>query len=486
MISKRDLLLTLSVLCSVGISSVVLADDPPVIASSLCLDDHQEEAEERTKTLRRLFRKIQPGLEWRFSMGNSYDSNALFLGKSMRTPNGLSGKGDYRFGLEADANFSHVIPLDRKYRLGRTLTLGVGGTASQNWHANISEFDRGRYMGRAFANFETEIDVPYFPGYDRGGVFLGVQYEHETSTLNRDTFFFSNRITPALTVLWRRDPDNIRWKNEMDRTTVYYSFDQRNYRDEISDPRLDRDGTYQAIGFQHSIYIIKAQHLWPAYYEGLIPTTEDEEKIRKGIEDQDYYYSHQWLRFNLGYEYRKHRTDGGEFDLNGNAIMWGVHIPLPYKLTFDVEGEFAWGNFPDSSIFDIRRDSRSDFSHRYNFGLTRAFYYKTSGPELIEMKIRAGTQLTFQDSSVSSRFGTDVFDYDRAVYGIQVELSQVQTRYSRIDIDILVPSRGVTADPEGFLQVDTTTQVTTTLGMSQGNMPIEIMMMPPAGATTLP
>lgn len=449
-------------------------DDSQQPPCSRCEYGDEEESKKREPL--DLFERIEADVrggqsvcDARITIGNQYDSNVLFLGESMPVPTGFNRKGDYRFGLEADFNFSHVFLLDRhalcgKYSLGRSLTLGFGGTVSQNWHPNISEFDQGRYAGRAFTNWETDINVPYWHGFDRGGVYLGLEYEHATTTLDRDTFFFSSRIMPTLTLLWRRDPDNIRWQNSMDRTIIYYDYDKRNFQEEIFNSRLDRDGNYHTLGVQHSIYLIKAQDLWCEYYNSL-----------KDQDIRDFLYSHEWLRCHLGYEYQNHRTDGTEFDLIANSILWGVHLPLPYQFAFDVEGAFTWGNYGNASIFEQGFEERFDFMQRYNFGLTYTFKPCRVNTELVEAKIRAGVELNFQDSNITNRFGGDVYEYDRTVFGLQAEIRFVPTRYGPRGRGTVIRSHSSGPMPSVAAGSSPAGQVTETLGMPPA---MQMMQMP--------
>jgi len=394
------------------------------------------------------------GIEGGVSIGNWYDSNTILLGKGTPLPRAFKRKDDYQYGIQGDFSLSQVIPFadPERFPYLKTMTYGVGGSTSQLWHPNVSQFDRQVYAGQAFVNFETNL-APW----SGRGLFVGAQYDHATTRLGRDTFVSGNKITPVLTFLLGRDDENPRWDNELDRLIVYYSYEKRGYQDDITDFRLDRDGRYQSVGTKYVFYLCKA--------EGLPYLKECFEEKKLNTEEQLLYYGHEWLRGHVGYEYRNEQTGGTEFDRIAHAVQWGLHVPLPCKWAFDIDGEFVWSNYASSSIFDFSGRERFDFTQHYNVGLTYTLCAKRVGWDILEAKLRAGVDLTFQNSNVSSPLAEEVFDYDRAVYGIQVELRWIRGRFKsrQEDIQELIESRGVSVNRPVNRPARPKTRVTTTL-----------------------
>jgi hypothetical protein len=122
--------------------------------------------------------------------------------------------------------------------------------------------------------------------------------------------------------------------------------------------------------------------------------------------------------------YRNERTQGSEFDLYGNTVYAGIVIPLPYRLSFDFLGEFTWDSYTQPSFIDFRRHERSDFIQRYVFGLSRILVGKgeNSAMPSLQVTVRGGIELTFQDSNVWDRLSQDVFSYNRALYSLQLSI----------------------------------------------------------------
>ena len=342
-------------------------------------------------------------VEGRVTVGNFFDSNVILLGKDTTLPRGFRRADDYRFELSADLNVSRYIPkAEAPWLFGESLTLGFGGGTYNGWQPNISQFDVNRYPARAYANWQLIPDL-----------YFGLQYEYSYTQLGHAPFISSQRLTPVISKEWvLRTPDGP--ERNLGHTDVYYSHEARNYLDAIGDFRLNRDGTYHALGVGHTINFVQAKDLWYLrdYYAS--PARERE---RQSLGEE-------WLRFALGWEYRDERTVGTEFDLAGHALLWGLHIPLPYRFAFDLSGEFTWADYTFASVFDHSRKERGDFLQRYNLGLTYAFVARGELPQMrtLDVRLRTGIEVNFQNSNIWNRLGEDVYEYDRAIYGAALEV----------------------------------------------------------------
>ncbi len=340
-------------------------------------------------------------LEGRLQIGNAFDTNVILLGHDTALPLGIKQSEDYRFDTLADFNISRYLTGDEMPIPGESLTLGFGGSASYVWQPNITEFDVNRYSGRAYANWQPMRDL-----------YVGLQYEYSYTMLGHDPFISSHRLTPVISWSWRME-DESRVAIDRGRTDFYYTFDDRNYLEPISDFRLERDGTYQAVGAQHTFFIVQAQNL--PYMQPYFDTHEKEREL----------FGDEWLNVYIGYAYRDERTRGTEFDLRGHSILWGVEVPLPYRLAFEVDGEFSWEDHSSASIFDYERKERSNFGQRYDFGLTYTIIDAGEREDwrTLAMKLRAGVEVILEDSNIWNRLGEDIYEYDRAIYGVRLEVA---------------------------------------------------------------
>ena len=79
----------------------------------------------------------------------------------------------------------------------------------------------------------------------------------------------------------------------------------------------------------------------------------------------------------------------------------------------------------------FRARRRDDFIQRYSLGLERRFVLKpgreanrrTRTIDRVVMTIRGDIQFTDDDSNIRDRLGQDIFQYDRAVYGLSVSFA---------------------------------------------------------------
>jgi len=338
--------------------------------------------------------------ETRLRMGHAYDTNVILLGKDTHLPRGFKRQDDYQFGLSADFNISRYISKTEAPWVGESLTFGIGAGTYNLWQPNISQFDINRYPARAYVNWQPIRDL-----------YVGFQYEYSYTQLGHEPFITSNRFTPVLSKVWRRRlPDQT--EVEFGRTDFYFSQDDRGYLDRLSDRRTNRDGVYRALGMQQTINLVQARDLpWLREYYA---TREREQQ----------HFGDRWLYVYLGYEFRRDMTVGTEFDQRGHSLLWGLSVPLPLRLAFELDGEFTWGNYTQPSIFDFERKARTDLLQRYDLGLTYTFVARGENPTLptLNIKLRAGVEMTFQNSNIWNRLGEDIYEYNRTIYGVQLEV----------------------------------------------------------------
>jgi hypothetical protein len=339
-------------------------------------------------------------LDTRLTMGHAYNSNVILLGRDTILPRGYRRSDDYQFGLGADFNLSRRITRREAPWVGESLTLGLGGGTDNVWQPNIPQFDINRYLGRAYVNWEPIRDL-----------YLGFQYEYSYTQLGHAPFISSNRVTPVLSKVWRR-PGAEGAELEFGRTDVYFSQDDRTYFDRLVDRRTNRDGVYRALGIRQSINLVQAQDLplLKEYYS----TREAERKL----------FGERWLAIYLGYEFRDEQTVGTEFDMRGHSLLWGLTVPLPLRLAFELNSEFTWGNYSSPSIFDYERKRRSDFLQRYDMGFVYTIVARGENPTLrtLNVRLRTGVEMSFQNSNIWDRLGEDIYEYNRTVYGMRLEV----------------------------------------------------------------
>lgn len=331
-------------------------------------------------------------IEGTFTIGNWYDTNVILLGDNTQRPRGITKQDDYRYGASFDLGISRYFGKnDYAWVPGESLTFGVGAYTEHAWHPSIGEFDVNIYAPRAFANWQPVRDL-----------YVGLQYDFSYAFLGHESFISSNRITPVITKFWRDQ------ETERSRTDLYYTYEARDYEDVFADFRLNRDGEYDVVGVRQTFNVIRGGDLWGT----IMP--EGEPQVLKD----------RWLAPYIGYVYRNERTDGSEFDLHGHSIQTGVDVPLPWRLGFEFRAEFTWDDYTAPSIFDFDRKERRDFIQRYGFAFTHTFVARgeVASFTTLEAKLRAGVDLTFEDSNVWDRLHQQIYEYDRAVWGLSLQI----------------------------------------------------------------
>ncbi|MGE0481685.1 MAG: hypothetical protein AB7Q17_14560 [Phycisphaerae bacterium] len=388
----------------------VVAQAPPELAQ---LRDNARFLSERAAnppkvgpaTITLLERPVGP-LELRGSVsaGVGHDTNVILLGENTTRPRNI-GRDESVFG-EASAS----LELSRKFtkeedgwKFGESLRLGIGGDTTHRWYERVEDFNLNQYRGRVFVEWE----LPKAVGDD---VYFYSEYLFANTLLGREPFIDGHNALFGITKIWS---DRER-ESYGTRTGAYYAYEYRNYSDSVFTPALDRDGNYHLIGVQQAFDLVRADALWAGYYQGK-PADHPESKFD----------SKRWLNAFVGYEYRDERTQGKEFDLNGHALLFGVDVPLPWRLAFDYSLRLSWDDYNNTSIYDYQRRARSDLQQRHGVGLT---YTIVSRGELekcqtLQVKLRGFLDFTDQDSNVIDSQRQALYSYDRYVAGLQLGIS---------------------------------------------------------------
>ena len=81
--------------------------------------------------------------------------------------------------------------------------------------------------------------------------------------------------------------------------------------------------------------------------------------------------------------------------------------------------------YSQPSMQDYRGNERFDFIQRYVFGLTRILIARGQDATMpsLDVKLRGGVELYFQDSNIWNRYHEDVYSYPRVIYGLQLIVS---------------------------------------------------------------
>ena len=333
----------------------------------------------------------------RVRIGNWYDSDVILLGINTPLPRGYSRQDDYTFGLDTDFNISRYISKTEAPWVLESLTVGVGGSVANMWHPNITQFDVNRYAGRAYLNWQVIPDL-----------YVGLQYEGSYTQLGHAPYLASQRLTPVISKIWRGTTGK-----ETGRTDLYYTLDNRSYQYELTDWRFNQTGVYQSAGLVQTFNLVPATEL--PYMTGYFASHPRE---RQFLGEND------WLKFHIGGEGRDEPTVGTEWALAGGSLTCGMHVPLPYRFAFDVDGEFTWLPYYYASVFDYTRETQFVSLQRYNFGLTYTFVARGEYAAMptLDVKLRTGVELTFQDSNVMDRLGGEIYSYNRGIYGAALEV----------------------------------------------------------------
>ncbi len=307
--------------------------------------------------------------QFRVDMGFNYDTNVVLLGDDTSLEVGLSTDDDFRFGLSTDARY--VVPL------GPRLLVGLGGSTFNSWHAALQEFDVQTYGGRAFIN--------YFAN-DR--VTAGLQYEYDYNLVDREAFLARHSITPSLRVVERFHEDG----TPLTDTTLFYSYEPRDYNEALGTLRENRDGKYHTVGVFQSVNVSRP---------------------REAHGDS------RWLSASLGYRFLQQQTAGDDFDMSGHSLSAQLACPLPLDLLLDFSGQWTWEDYWQPNSRDARLRNRRDFVQRYIWTLSREFELDRQ----VTLAVRGQIAWTEDDSNIRNRLGEALYSYDRVIYGLTLSFT---------------------------------------------------------------
>ncbi|MCG3137023.1 MAG: hypothetical protein HJJLKODD_00864 [Phycisphaerae bacterium] len=303
-------------------------------------------------------------LEVNVDLGLSYDTNVVLQGDNTDLPVNLDNVDDFRLGVGTDVRF--VQPVGEKW------LLGIGGSTFNSWHGSLQEYNVQTYGGRTFVNYFLS---------DR--VTLGLQYEYDYSLVENEEFLARHRLTPSVRL--------VEWLYEdgtpLTSSTVFWSYENRAYMDDITDWRDDRDGDYHSLGWVQNFNLCQP---WQASGDG------------------------RWLSMAAGYRYSQESTQGDHFDMSGHGLSLRWQIPLPWELELDMAGQWSWEDYWQSNRQDFFLRNREDFIQRYVWGLSRGWELSRQ----VHMLVRGEVAWTDDDSNVINRRKEAVYSYDRVIYGL--------------------------------------------------------------------
>lgn len=347
-------------------------------------------------------------------MGLVYDSNVILLGDSTTTPRDIGRSSDGRF--ESAIGLNYTLDLAKINSGLKGTTIALSGRAASSWNFDISSYNEQDYGG-SVAIQQQLGDTWTWAGAQQGPLYATVQYDYDYFLLGNKGFLSNNRVTPRL-ALFSFDQRGL--------TTLGFRYEDRDYFEDLTDKRFERDGNYFAFFVNQSYDCVDSTALFRQW--GWEPWGAANDPQPGQPDDQ------RWLRPYIGTEYGWDSTVGDEYDKKYMLLAAGIEVPLPYGLLFDFRGEWDWGNYGGTrggSLIDFHRRGRDDLEQRYRFGLERRFVLVPGVPEnrrtikmdRLVMTVRADIQYTDEDSNVEDRARQKVFSYDRGIYGVSVQLS---------------------------------------------------------------
>ncbi len=350
------------------------------ILDGLADDDAGHPDPELAQAARKLRRRArQQVFSLSFQTGIAFDSNVSFQGSGTAGLDVITGRGDGVFGTGFNATYAPIS--DGQQRLE------VSARLAHSWHFSVEEFD--------YQNYGASIDYARRLS-DRWTA--AIRYDYDFTYLGYDPFYSIHRLSPRLTYRWEAPVD---FRLRPDETTVYYSFEGRDFRLQTI-RAFDRDGTVHSVGMTQTFRSRPlVDHVW------------------------------EWF-WSLGYRYDSVFTDGTEFARRQHNFFMGLEIPLidprtrdHYKylifpdkeLLFRFNTQWLIADYSHHSIIDRNFDKRSDLIYSLGIALSQVLI---DDPDFGEMVLHAVINWTDADSNVTSEFGQP-FTYDKTLYGLQLE-----------------------------------------------------------------
>ncbi len=292
--------------------------------------------------------------EGQITLGYEYDTNVIQLGGDIPTPAGISHQSDGREVLLPRGSYS-FIQTDR-------LDAGVEGAGYFTWQNTLSAFDIDSYQAGPFANFKLTNNL-----------FLSGRYGFNYVQFGYAPFLVRNVVTPQLTYL----------EPKFGYTSVFYQFQDRQFKQPSLTDALDRSGTDNAVGVVQGINL-------PSLFSGA------------GAANLE-----------LNYRFEDQEARGSDFAGQFNAVGATVYTPLPvFKLRADAGVTLDYENYDHSNSLDIDGRDRRDFEVDVTTGITRDLAK--------DLALRVDYTFTNRDSNVVDGAGGHPYAYDRHVVGIRL------------------------------------------------------------------
>jgi Tfp pilus assembly protein PilF len=292
--------------------------------------------------------------EGQISLGYEYDTNVIQLGADIPTPAGISNKSDGREVLLPRGSYS-FLQTDR-------LEAGLEGTGYFTWQDSLSSFDIDSYQAGPFANYKLANNLYVSGRYGFNYVQFGYQ-----------PFLIRNIVTPQVTYL----------EPKFGYTSVFYQFQDRQFKQPSLTDALDRSGTDQAVG------IVQGLNL-PTLFPGA------------GAANLE-----------LNYRFEDQQARGSDFAGNFNAVGATLYTPLPFlKLRADAGVTLDYEQYNHQNSLDVDGRDRRDFEVDVATGLTKDLTK--------DLALRLDYTFTNRNSNVTSSSGNHPYAYDRHVVGIRL------------------------------------------------------------------
>jgi hypothetical protein len=276
------------------------------------------------------------------------------LGGDIPTPAGISNQSDGREVLLPRGSFS-FIRTDR-------LEAGVEGTGYFTWQNSLSAFDIDSYQAGPFANYKLTSNL-----------YLSARYGFNYVQFGYAPFLVRNVVTPQLTYL----------EPKFGYSSIFYQFQDRQFKQPSLTDALDRSGTDNAIG------VVQGLNL-PSLFSGV------------GAANLE-----------LNYRFEDQEARGSDFAGQFNAVGATLYTPLPVlKLRADAGVTLDYEQYDHPNSLDADGRDRRDFEVDAVAGLTRELSK--------DLALRLDYTFTNRNSNVTSAAGQHPYAYDRHVVGIRL------------------------------------------------------------------
>jgi TolA-binding protein len=292
--------------------------------------------------------------EGQISLGYEYDSNVIQLGADIPSPAGISNKSDGREVFSPRGSFT-FLRSDR-------LELGVEGTGYFTWQNSVSSFDIDSFQAGPFANYKLANNLYASARYG----FNYVQFGYEP-------FLVRNIVTPQVTYL----------EPKFGYSSVFYQFQDRQFKQPSFSDAQDRSGTDDAIGIVQGVNL-------PTLFPGA------------GAANLE-----------LNYRFEDQLARGSDFSGKFNAVGATLYTPLPFlKMRADTGVTLDWEQYDHPNSLDENGHDRRDFEVDVAAGLTKDLTK--------DLALRVDYTYSNRSSNVTTGGGTHPYAYDRHVVGIRL------------------------------------------------------------------